>query len=123
MFPATVPPAGVVTGHLTLRRLCPEQDSVVDKRDRLTVLSTAVRLFSVPGLFQAIVDHEDWGREPVENLLPVPYVISTITEQSIAKWAATCGISDESLAAAQHAAQAGTPQDEGHDEAQKGAAE
>ena len=96
----------VVRRNSVLKAMMPYYKRSKDKEDnpRRPMLDAAVNLFSIPGLFHAIVEADHLERAPEQNLKKIQSDLPSLSERDVAKWAAQCGISNKAVMQAERAA-------------------
>ena len=96
----------IIRGNAVLKSMMPYYKKTGKKTDnpRLPALEAIVRLFSIPGLFHVIVKDEHLERPLVQHFEKIQRGQELCSEKDIARWAAQCGITDESVMQAERTA-------------------
>ncbi|EJF57315.1 hypothetical protein DICSQDRAFT_174074 [Dichomitus squalens LYAD-421 SS1] len=85
-------------GHILLRALIPKLKGAQQSAERARFLEVTAQLFSIPGLYQRIVDEGHYPEGTVERLLPYPGQVTNVSIFDLAAWYAHCGLSAASIA-------------------------
>ncbi|TFK80241.1 hypothetical protein K466DRAFT_605498 [Polyporus arcularius HHB13444] len=103
--PDAIPSASNIRANLLLRRFMPNL-----RRDRSSaraaLLDAIVRVFSVHGLYDRIRAAGGYPMGPVENIRPFPSElhVENISDHDVARWAARCGVSHDTVVLLEHVA-------------------
>ena len=121
VFPATIPKQlrpmvkdglvnnDIIKGNCVLKAMVPSfkrskgRDKDQDNQSQLCgiLLDIIIQLFSVPGLFNTLAEHDGLMRAPTQDLKKIQGDYTTLTEKDFVYWAMHCGITEELIVLAE----------------------
>ena len=101
----------IIRGNGILKAMVPsvkKTKNIENKDDqyqlRSVMLDLVVRLFSIPGLFNALAERDGLQRAEKQDLKKIQGDHTTLAERDLVSWAMQCGITEESVVLAERVA-------------------